>query len=425
MDVRVARAPEPPEPPEAPRALVVVVVGLFVATGVWLLVEVARVPSAWMPPRLLTGAILAAPAVAGAFLRRRGLGWRDAAAAGLLAGALVTLPLAFLGPGLWGSCRPFAVVLQGSLVPALVCVLGAFAGRPALASRGSLARWHRRALEVAAIACGVALLLRGPRTVALGGDGSGWPEAGTRSGLCGAFDLLGHAAVATLWPAPVAAALLASATLLALRWRAGGGAHRGGRPRLAPAIAVLLAAAWLLVEVLLGPPWRGGIGALCGALLLATLGSSIAGAGRAGRPARVAVPAPAPAVVATLVVAQLALGGAQREQPAWLWVHVLFGVALVLPAAMHLGVRAWLAEGPVEGRRLPMWVAAGVALQLVLGVAALLVPPASARLDVLLATLHLGGAVALVAAAAWLLPWRRPRSSGQGEPGAAGPRSAG
>jgi hypothetical protein len=74
-----------------------------------------------------------------------------------------------------------------------------------------------------------------------------------------------------------------------------------------------------------------------------------------------------------LVTGQGFLGLVVRSQPGWLPYHLLFGITLLLPAAMHTGLRA--AFSADSGTRAPSIAAALlVVTQLVVGGFAYLVP---------------------------------------------------
>jgi hypothetical protein len=379
-----------------PAALIWWVCTLGASTLVWLVVLVTRWPLAWAPGRWVTGVELAACAVAGALVRRAGLGVAAASAAGLAVGVLVSLEVAVFGPRSELGSMLDAVLPQATLVPAVLGAVGALVTGSGT-RRGSGDPWRRDLQAVAVSACACALLWRGPR---LHFDGAlRGTESGRPPDLWGAFDVLAHVDLAALWPAPVAAALGVCLGLAAVCW-----ANRewAGRGRVRVLLAVFAGGAWLLAEGLLARPWSDAVGALCGALQLGAL--MALAPRRAPGPRRERALSTATLMVATLLLGQFVLGAAQRQQPSWLWVHVLFGVALVLPAVLHLGVRAWLGGAGVS-RRLPLILATGVTGQLVLGVTAISTPPSSPRLDVLVASLHLWGGVALIAAVGRWGPW--------------------
>ena len=76
-------------------------------------------------------------------------------------------------------------------------------------------------------------------------------------------------------------------------------------------------------------------------------------------------------LLVALLLVQLVLGAVQRHLGSLLLAHIVFGVAIVAPAIVHVGFRSWAARG---GRSLPgrlgLALVGAVALQLVLGLAA-------------------------------------------------------
>ena len=74
-----------------------------------------------------------------------------------------------------------------------------------------------------------------------------------------------------------------------------------------------------------------------------------------------------------LVVGQGLLGLVVRSQPGWLPFHLIFGITLLLPAALHTGLRAAFSE-PSGLRASSLTAALLVVAQLVVGGFAYLVP---------------------------------------------------
>jgi hypothetical protein len=107
-----------------------------------------------------------------------------------------------------------------------------------------------------------------------------------------------------------------------------------------------------------------------------------------------------------LIFVQLILGAAQRHFSVLLIAHIVFGVAVVAPLAIHTGFRAWgLNEGQRTLQRLGLTLVGTVTLQVLLGLAAFGAVRAAASGDLqpavegLLTTAHQGfGAVVLAAA---------------------------
>jgi cytochrome c oxidase assembly protein subunit 15 len=95
------------------------------------------------------------------------------------------------------------------------------------------------------------------------------------------------------------------------------------------------------------------------------------------------------------VIGQLVLGAAQRHFQALLIVHMITGVGLVAPVALHVGLRAWATSPDVRLlRRLGLLLMSGLGLQVLLGFAAygikgaVQVGAASPVSEVTVATLH-------------------------------------
>ncbi|HUP24884.1 MAG TPA: hypothetical protein VNB06_18345 [Thermoanaerobaculia bacterium] len=114
-----------------------------------------------------------------------------------------------------------------------------------------------------------------------------------------------------------------------------------------------------------------------------------------------------------LVLAQGSLGWMVRQHPGWLPFHLLLGLTLLLPVAMHVGLRAAFAE--VTASRVPSLVAALLVFaQLVVGGFGYLVPSSiqagrfTGSLDRGLVLLHWIVGIALVLASLALVAstWR-------------------
>jgi hypothetical protein len=114
-----------------------------------------------------------------------------------------------------------------------------------------------------------------------------------------------------------------------------------------------------------------------------------------------------------LVLAQASLGWMVRQQPGWLPFHLLLGLTLLLPVAMHVGLRAAFAEATPS--RVPsLLVAVLVFVQLVVGGLGYLVPSSiqagrfTGSLDRGLVLLHwiVGIAVVLASFALVASTWR-------------------
>ncbi len=100
-------------------------------------------------------------------------------------------------------------------------------------------------------------------------------------------------------------------------------------------------------------------------------------------------------ILVLLIVFQLVLGAAQRHFQHVLLLHILMGVAVVAPAAVHVGFRTWgVNAGQPVLRRLGLALAGVVGLQLLLGFGAFLATRATvaeaspAASDLIVSTLH-------------------------------------
>jgi cytochrome c oxidase assembly protein subunit 15 len=116
------------------------------------------------------------------------------------------------------------------------------------------------------------------------------------------------------------------------------------------------------------------------------------------------------ALLVLLVFGQLILGAAQRHLSALLIPHIVFGIAVVAPVAIHVGFRAWgMNEGLKLLQRLGLVLVAAVALQVLLGFGAFVAVRAAETgnlhpaAEVLATTAHQGFGAVLLATAVTLL----------------------
>jgi len=131
-----------------------------------------------------------------------------------------------------------------------------------------------------------------------------------------------------------------------------------------------------------------------------------------------------------LVALQLVLGAAQRHLSGFLLVHIVFGVALVAPLAVHVGFRSWgLSAGQPLLRRLGQALVGAIGFQLLLGLAAYVATAIGAHsaepsaAGILLATAHQWFGAVLLGLAVLLLCWDF-RLLGPGAPAAGDPPSS-
>ncbi len=104
------------------------------------------------------------------------------------------------------------------------------------------------------------------------------------------------------------------------------------------------------------------------------------------------------------------LGAAQRHLGTLLIVHIVFGVAVVAPVAIHTGFRAWgLNEGEKTLQRLGLILVGTVTMQVLLGLGAFLAVRGAASgdlspaVEILLTTAHQGFGAVFLAASVVLL----------------------
>jgi cytochrome c oxidase assembly protein subunit 15 len=119
-------------------------------------------------------------------------------------------------------------------------------------------------------------------------------------------------------------------------------------------------------------------------------------------------------VLVALVICQLVLGAVQRHFAALLTLHIVFGVALVAPIALHVGIRSWgLNVGQRLLQRLGLGLVGAVVLQVLLGLGAFVATGGAAqngtvsRTELLFATAHQWFGAVLLALAVALTCWSR------------------
>jgi len=117
------------------------------------------------------------------------------------------------------------------------------------------------------------------------------------------------------------------------------------------------------------------------------------------------------ATLVAILLTQLTLGAVQRHFHQLLLVHVLTGVALVTPLAIHVGFRAWgLNVGQLTLQRLGLALLGGIGVQVGLGLAAWAVTGADGRassrlLDLTVTTAHQWFGAVLLAISVLLTCW--------------------
>ncbi len=118
------------------------------------------------------------------------------------------------------------------------------------------------------------------------------------------------------------------------------------------------------------------------------------------------------AVLVLVMFGQLVLGAAQRHLNVMLMVHIVFGVAIVAPLAVHVGFRSWaLNRGVTRLRNLGIALLAAIGIQIVLGLAAFVVTgataidPLTSPIAAMLPTAHQWFAAVLLGLATLLFCW--------------------
>ena len=113
-----------------------------------------------------------------------------------------------------------------------------------------------------------------------------------------------------------------------------------------------------------------------------------------------------------LVICQLVLGAAQRHFAALLTPHIVFGVAVLAPLALHVGIRSWgLNVGQRLLQRLGLGLVGAVVLQVFLGLGAFVATGGTAQLgavsspELVVATAHQWFGAVLLALAVALTCW--------------------
>jgi len=106
-------------------------------------------------------------------------------------------------------------------------------------------------------------------------------------------------------------------------------------------------------------------------------------------------------VLVGFLLVQLVLGAVQRHFDTMLLVHVGFGVAVVVPLTLHVGIRTWGLHGATPLlRKLGLWLTVAVAVQVLLGLGAWLAPG-----SLLVATVHQWFGAVLLALGVLLFFW--------------------
>lgn len=430
----------------AERRASVLALGFGATVAMWAAGYVGRLPALVVPGPLLLASLLACLVAAGLALGRyAGLGAREGAAVGLLSGLLNLLVLG----GLLGGARPGQGVptafvwLPGSiLLAAVLAAAGAAAG----------ARWARReppyrewcaAFVRVAIAAALLLLVAGGLVTSSGAGLAvvDWPNTfGYNMFLYPFSRMTGgvyYEHAHRLFGALLGLTTLALAIQLQLReprrWVRGvgwlalalvgvqgllGGLRVTGRLTLSTDPAAMRPSIALAL--------LHGILAQAVFAALVALGAFTSAAWRGPQPTGTPGTRRGRLLAAGLVaalVAQLVLGAAERHLGRLLLAHILFGVAVVAPLALHVGFRSWgLNPGIPLLQRLGLTLAGAAVLQVALGFLAFTVREMAASggaapgWSIATRTLHQGFGAALLGLAVLQLCWAfRNGGSGGGD----------
>jgi len=418
----------------ARRGSSVLAVGCGTAVAMWTVGYLSRLPAVLLPSPLLLGLVLACLLAGGWLLGRYdGRGWRHGAAAGLLSG---TISLMVLG-SLLAAEQPNRVVpsawvwLPGSILCAgTLAAAGAEIGR-----RRSLeppaVDWLAVFVRVAAVAVLLLLVVGGLVTSTGAGLAvADWPNSLGYNMFLYPFSRMtggiyfehAHRLFGALVGCTTLGLAIELQALEARRWvRVVGWSVLGlvvtqgvlGGLRVTGGFTLSTSPEALRPSVELAL-LHGVLGQIVFALLVALVAFSspawraVERAAGDRRPRRDLL---SPALLVVLLLAQLVLGAAQRHLGLLLIVHIVFGVAVVAPAALHLGLRAWVADDRPRLSRLGLGLTLAVALQVLLGLAAFVAVRGVAAGDfphaarVLLTTAHQGFGAALLGLAVSFLCW--------------------
>lgn len=415
---------------EQPLSSMILTIGFGSAVSMWGVGYVSRLPIVMLPSPLLLVLVLAC-LLGGGFLlgRMSGLGFRHGALAGALTGTINLLVLgSFLSGDSPGAIHPAAALwVPGSiLLTASLGGLGAVAGRRRAISRTDT-NWNACFARVAVVAVWLLLVVGGLVTSAEAGLAVvDWPNSfGYNMFLYPFSRMTGgiyYEHAHRLFGALVGLTTLALAIVL----------QRGERRRWVRGLA------WSIVAMVVVQGIMGGlrvtgeftmsdapeamrpsrllamVHGIFGQFVLASLASLAAFTSTAWRtrePREIegaAADRMLSLLVLLLVVGQLVLGALQRHFGVGLFVHIAFGVAVAMPAAVHTGFRLW---GRLGGLRpiqpMALMLVGGFAAQLLLGLGAFVAVRGGvgAEGQLLLATAHQGFGAALLALACALCCW--------------------
>ncbi len=404
------------------------------AVAMWAAGYLSRLPAVQLPSPVLLALVLACLYGGGwALGRYANLGWRHGAAAGLFTGLINLLVLgSFLAEGRPNEIVPSALLwLPGSILLAVaLSASGAAMGERWFPREPPYQNWVAAFVRVTIVAALLLLVVGGLVTSTDAGLAVvDWPNSfGFNMFLYPFSRMTGgiyYEHAHRLFGALVGLTTVALAVLLQLRdprrWMRGLGwtavamvvvqGVMGG-------LRVTGAFTWSsLPEAMRPNVVLAMVHGVFGQLFFATLVAL--GAFTSTIWGRASLPSPRASaradhwlsvLLVLLLFVQLILGAAQRHFSALLIAHIVFGVAVVAPIAIHLGFRTWgLNEGQKLLQRLGLALVGAVTLQVLLGLGAFVAVRGAASgelrpaVEILLTTAHQGFGAVLLAAAVMLL----------------------
>lgn len=399
--------------------------GFAITVAMWGVGYVARLPSLLLPSPLVLVLLLACLLGGGALIgRRTGAGFSAGLLAGAVCGALNLLVLgSFLGGEHPGQVVPSAWWwVPGSLaVCGLLAATGAAAGARSAPAGPTFRNWSGLFTRVAVAATLMLLAVGGLVTSAEAGLAvADWPTSfGYNMFLYPFSRMTGgiyYEHAHRLFGALVGLTTVVMAVFLQ-RVEPRAWVRRLGWAAVGLVIAQGVLGGLRVTRLSLALAVTHGVAAQVFLSLLVALAAFTSETWRSGAPSVGREGARTDRLLAwslvSVMIVQLVLGAIQRHFQSLLLVHIVIGVAGVFPLALNVGLRAWALdrERPVLAR-LGRLLAVGVALQLVLGLGALLATRGAAEgalpysADLIVATAHQWFGALLLATAVALLCFR-------------------
>jgi cytochrome c oxidase assembly protein subunit 15 len=425
------------EPARADRGVGILAVGFGTTVAMWAIGYAGRLPAVLLPSQLMLALLLVCVLAGGGVLgRQTGLGWRHGGAAGLVSGMLNLLVLgSFLSGSGTNRLVPSALIwIPGSiLVAAVLAAVGAEIGARGFRRESPYSEWQA-AFSRVNIAAALLLLAVGGLVTSTGTGLAvvDWPNSfGYNMFLYPFSRMTGgiyYEHAHRLFGALVGLTTASLAVLLQLR-----------EPRTWVRRLGWLALALVIVQGIMGglrvtggftlatspeatrpnlllAMAHGILGQVFFALLVAI--GAVTSPGWRNRPIRADRAAARGdallgGMLIAVILAQLTLGATQRHFTLLLFPHILLGVTVVAPLALHLGFRTWGGggEGRPVARRLGLVLAGVVGLQVLLGFLAYAATASGAgsasppAFEVLLTTSHQWVGAVLLATAVLVFCW--------------------